>query len=173
MDAPILRQRAAPSRALNRSKTRAQGLATVRAMSHHAIVSLGASRFRARIESTLAPASCSALLALLPHEGRVLHARWSGEALWSPLGASWPAGTRLRRESATSRPQPGQLLLYAGRRSEPELLLPYGPTRFACAAGALAGNPVLTILERLEELERLGRSILERGATSLRIEPAS
>ncbi|GAA0707205.1 hypothetical protein GCM10009105_05800 [Dokdonella soli] len=76
----------------------------------------------------------------------------------------------LRQENATSHPRPGQLLLYAGRQSEPEILVAYGETRFASKFGPLFGNPVLTILERLDELARIGRSILETGASTLRIE---
>jgi len=135
-----------------------------------ASVMIGAARFRARLETRAAPESCRALLALLPYEGTVLHARWSGEAAWSPLGARWPARAMLPEEQATAEPQPGQLLLYAGPRSEPELLIPYGVTRFACRAGALRGNPVLTVLERLDELAHAGRSLLESGAAGLRIE---
>ena len=67
-------------------------------------------------------------------------------------------------------PRPGQILLYAGDLSEPELLVPYGVARFACVDGALAGNPVLTIGDRLERLAELGREILWGGAKDLRIE---
>ena len=139
-------------------------------MISHAAVTLGSLRFRARLEADLAPGSCRALLGLLPYRGTVLHARWSGEAVWSPLGAAWPAHTTLPQENATGQPRPGQLLLYAGPESEPELLLAYGETRFAANSGPLLGNPVLTILDRLDELARAGRSVLESGAATLRIE---
>ena len=138
----------------------------------HATVSLGPTRFRARVESAQALASCRALIGLLPYCGTVLHARWSGEAVWSPLGAAWPGNATLPQENATGQPRPGQLLLYAGHQSEPEILLAYGETRFAGNSGPLLGNPVLTILERLDELARVGRSILESGASTLRIELA-
>lgn len=136
----------------------------------YALVWLGPLSFRARIESDRAPASCAALIGLLPYRGRLLHARWSGEAVWSPLGESWPSGFALPQEVATTSPQPGQILLYAGPGSEPELLVPYGQTRFAANCGPLLGNPVMTILERFDELARIGRSILESGASTLRIE---
>lgn len=136
----------------------------------HASLTLGTARFRARLETGLAPQSCRALLALLPYQGTVLHARWSGEAAWSPLGDRWPAQAALPEEQATAEPPPGQLLLYAGPRSEPELLIPYGATRFACRAGGLRGNPVLTVFEQLDELARAGRGLLESGAAILRIE---
>ncbi|HEX6833839.1 MAG TPA: DUF3830 family protein, partial [Rudaea sp.] len=124
----------------------------------------------ARIETDLAPLSCRALLDLLPYAGPVVHARWSGEALWSPLGARWRAGSVLQSENATSEPRPGQILLYAGSDSEPELLIPYGETRFACKAGTLRGNPVLTLIDRLDALARAGRAILQSGAATLRVE---
>lgn len=138
----------------------------------YATVFIGASGFRARIEADLAPASCRALIGLLPYHGTLLHARWSGESLWSPLRTAWPAHAALEPENAVSEPRPGQLLLYAGPHSEAEILVPYGATRFACKHGPLLGNPVLTILERLDELAPLGRAVLESGAVSLRIELA-
>lgn len=139
----------------------------------NATVSIGSSVFPARIESAQASASCQALMRLLPYGGRVLHARWSGEAMWSPLEAAWPAESLLQKESAVGEPRPGQLLLYAGKDSEPEILIPYGQTRFASGFGPLLGNPVLTIVDRLDELARVGRSVLENGARALRIELAS
>ena len=63
-------------------------------------------------------------------------------------------------------------MLYAGEHSEPEILVAYGETRFGANSGPLAGNPVLTIYERLDELAYVGRSILESGANTLRIELA-
>jgi len=106
---------------------------------------------------------------LLPYSGMVLHARWSGEAIWSPLQTSWPAESLLPEEDAVAEPRPGQLLLYAGPHSEPEILIAYGETRFASRFGGLRGNPVLTIVERLDELAHVGRSILENGASTLHI----
>lgn len=138
-----------------------------------ATVSIGQTTFSARVESVLAPASCRALKQLLPYCGSVLHARWSGEAVWSPLRAAWPSGSILSRENAAGEPRPGQLLLYAGPDSEPELLIAYGQTRFASGFGPLLGNPVLTIEDHLDELACIGRSILESGASILRIEFSS
>jgi hypothetical protein len=108
----------------------------------------------------------------LPYRSTALHARWSGEAVWSPLRAVWPTDLTLPGESATSTPRPGQLLLYAGEHSEPEILVAYGETRFGANSGPLVGNPVLTIVDRLDELAHVGRSILESGANTFRIELA-
>jgi len=136
----------------------------------NATVSIGTSTFRASLASPVESSSWIALAKLLPYAGPVLHARWSGEAVWSPLRAAWPVESRLPEEDAIAQPRPGQILLYAGQDSEPELLVAYGQTRFACAAGPLRGNPVLTIVDRLDELAQAGRAILENGASMLRIE---
>lgn len=133
-------------------------------------VNIGAERFAARLRRDLAPCSCECLLGLLPYSGQVIHARWSGEALWSPLAAALPAGLVLPRENAKGHPVPGEILLYAGERSEPELLVVYGSSRFACEAGALEGNPVLIIHDRLERIAEVGRRVLWNGALPLRIE---
>ena len=128
---------------------------------------LGNELFPARLRWDLAPQSCERLLELLPYRGEVVHARWSGEAVWSPLGPAWPRDSFLAKENAIQRPGPGEILLYAGELSEPELLIPYGVCCFASKAGALDGNPVLAIEERLERLAEIGVDILRRGALTL------
>jgi len=109
-------------------------------------------------------------MALLPYAGKVIHARWSGEALWSPLAAVMPSDLIMPRENPRGEPKPGELLLYAGARSEPEILIVYGTSRFACKAGPLEGNPVLTLEDGLDRFERLGREVLWKGAMELHIE---
>lgn len=131
---------------------------------------IGTVRLSATLRRDLAPHSCERLLSMLPYQGVVIHARWSGEALWSPLGAAWPAGQHLPREHATNEPKAGNVLLYAGELSEPELLIPYGTTRFASKAGLLEGNPVLTIDDPLSVLPELGRRVLWNGKAKIRIE---
>jgi hypothetical protein len=138
-----------------------------------ATVTIGPMVFSAHIETSIAPESCRALMRLLPYSGRVTHARWSGEAMWSPLRNVWSSAPVLPDEESTDRPLPGQLLLYAGERSEPEILVPYGATRFGCVRGALAGNRILTIVDGLDELARVGLQSLETGAMPLRIEIAN
>lgn len=129
-----------------------------------ATVVIGRESFSARFRHELAPRSCAELQKLFPYSGEVIHARWSGEAVWSRLNGAWPAGLRLPREAATRSPAPGEILLFAGEQSEPELLMPYGAACFACQAGPLEGNPVLVIEDGLERLADLGREILQRGA---------
>ena len=132
--------------------------------------SIGTGRFTARLRRDLAPRSCEYLLGLLPYVGQAIHARWSGEALWAPLTDVVPAGLVLPRESATADPVPGQVLLYAGERSVPELYIPYGVNHFACKHGPLEGNLVLTLEDGVQRLAEIGPEVLWKGARELRIE---
>jgi Protein of unknown function (DUF3830) len=133
-------------------------------------VTIGGESFEALLRYDLAPRSCARLEGLMPYQGQLVHARWSGESCWSPMAAVWHSGPPLPPENATAYPSPGQVLLFGGALSEPELLVPYGSSCFASKAGLLAGNPVLTIEDRLNRLAELGRQILWNGAVDLRIE---
>lgn len=113
-----------------------------------------------------AASALAALAQLLPLAGALLHARWSGEAGWLPLGRE----LRLEPENATSHPQPGYMLLYGGCGVSPELLIPYGECAFACRAGALAGNHVLTLEDDAAQLRELGRLLRWKGAQPLELE---
>jgi hypothetical protein len=126
---------------------------------------VGGFEFVGRLEAALAPRSVDLLTSLLPLERAALHARWSGEAAWVPLGP----GLKLEVENATTYPQPGQILLYAGPASEPELLIPYGACAFASRAGALAGNHVITLEGEVSALRELGETVLWKGAHSLQL----
>jgi Protein of unknown function (DUF3830) len=133
-------------------------------------IRIGVEGFPARLRRDLSPQSCSRLEALMPYRAKLIHARWSGESCWSPLAAAWALGSVLPPENATAYPTPGQVLLYAGELSEPELLIAYGPSRFASKVGVLAGNPVLTIEDRLPQLAELGSRILWCGPMELCID---
>jgi hypothetical protein len=133
-------------------------------------MTIGGEIFHAGLRYDLAPRSCDRLVSLLPYQGSLIHARWSGQSCWSPLASVWPVGERLAPENAIAYPSRGEILLYGGELSEPELLIPYGPSRFASMAGPLAGNPVLLIEDRLARLAELGNQILWRGAVDLLIE---
>jgi Protein of unknown function (DUF3830) len=121
--------------------------------------------FRGRFEAG-APISCSWLRERLPLEGRLTQARWSGEAAWFPLGIE----LRLELENSTSTPKPGQMLLYGGSASEPEILFPYGFCKFAWKGGTLAGNHVITLVEGLNDLGALGEAVQLHGAQAFRID---
>jgi hypothetical protein len=128
-------------------------------------ITAGPYKFRAKFEDKLAPQTCAAFRSVLPYSEKIIHVRWSGEACWIPLGEhDFGVGF----EDATSFPAPGQVILYPGGVSETEILLAYGPCRFASKAGQLAGNPFLTIIEGLENLHALGRLTLLEGAQAIR-----
>lgn len=128
-------------------------------------ITVGKFHFAGRFEAN-APLSCQWLKEHLPFEGKLTQARWSGEAAWYPLRTQ----LRLERENALNHPKPGQILLYAGEVSEPEILFPYGFCKFAWQGGPLMGNHVITLLEGLEQLGAVGESVTQFGAQRFRIE---
>jgi hypothetical protein len=122
--------------------------------------------FRAQLEEERAPKTIAALRELLPLEGKLVQARWSGEAAWVPMGFDLDLG--LGPENANSYPAAGELLLYPGGLSEVEILFPYGATCFASKMGQLAGNHFATIHGGRDELAELGRRVLWEGAKDIR-----
>ncbi len=123
--------------------------------------------FIARLEDELAPRTCMAFRQLLPFRQRIIHARWSGEACWIPLG---DFKLNVDYENHTSFPSRGEILFYPGGISETEILFPYGSTRFASKVGQLAGNHFLTIIEGDENLPKLGYQCLWHGAQEITFE---
>jgi hypothetical protein len=123
--------------------------------------------FEGRFETALAPKTCEIFRKLLPYEQRVIHVRWSGEAVWIPLG---DLDMGVPSENQTSYPAPGQMILYPGGLSETEILLGYGGVRFASKVGQLAGNHFITITSPMDDLAKLGKLCLWEGAQKLRIE---
>ncbi len=120
--------------------------------------------FIARLEDELAPRTCMAFRQLLPFRQRIIHARWSGEACWIPLG---DFKLNVDYENHTSFPSRGEILFYPGGISETEILFPYGSTRFASKVGQLAGNHFLTITEGTDNLPKLGQMCLWQGAQEI------
>jgi hypothetical protein len=128
----------------------------------------GSYRFDARFETQAAPTTVAAFKKLLPYENKIIHVRWSGEAVWIPLGEQ---DFGLSYENHTSYPAPGQMIFYPGGISETEILLAYGGVRFASKMGQLAGNHFITITSDVDRLAGLCRSVLWEGAKPIRIEP--
>ncbi len=120
--------------------------------------------FTARMEEEQAPETCAAFRRILPFRQQLIHARWSGEACWIPLGSF---KLNVEYENLTSYPSRGDILFYPGGLSETEILFPYGSTRFASKVGQLAGNHFLTIIEGREHLPSLGHMCLWQGAQSI------
>ncbi|MEO8291007.1 MAG: DUF3830 family protein [Gaiellaceae bacterium] len=131
-------------------------------------ITAGGFEFAARLEEEAAPRTVAALRKLLPLEGRLVQARWSGEAAWVPLG--FELDLELGPENANSYPAAGELLLYPGGLSEVEILFPYGATCFASKMGQLAGNHFATIQAGQERLAELGRRVLWNGAQDVRFQ---
>ena len=123
--------------------------------------------FDAVLEPEKSPATCAAFADAMPFESQVVHVRWSGEAIWIPLGER---DFTIGYEDATAYPAPGQILLYPRGRSETEILIAYGSVHFASKAGTLAGNHFATISNGLEQLRDIGVATLWEGAKPIRFE---
>ena len=124
-------------------------------------ISAGSFMFTARMEEEDAPKTCAAFRTLLPYRQKLIHARWSGEACWIPLG---DFSLDVGYENHNSHPSHGEILFYPGGFSETEILFPYGATCFASKMGQLAGNHFATIVEGRDQLAELGRVVLWEGA---------
>ena len=122
--------------------------------------------FAAKLKQEAAPRTCEAFLKQVPFESKLVHVRWSGEAVWIPMGEQ---DFGVGYENATSFPSPGEVLLYPGGISETEMLIAYGGVRFASKVGQLAGNHFLTIVSGQEQLAVLGKKTLWEGAQRIRV----
>ncbi len=132
-------------------------------------IQAGPYTFKARLERERAPETCKRFVELLPFANQVIHSRWSGEAVWIPLG---DFDTGLGFENHTSHPSRGDILLYPGGFSETEILFAYGSSCFASKMGQLAGNHFLTVIEGRENLEAFGKLVLWQGAQDIEFELA-
>jgi Protein of unknown function (DUF3830) len=127
-------------------------------------ISAGPFEFEAKVESADAPATCAWFEQQLPFTSSVIHARWSGEAVWVPLGG---LESGLPQENHTVHPSRGDVLFYPGGISETEILLVYGSASFASKMGSLAGNHFLTIVGGNDQLVDFGEAVLWKGALDI------
>ena len=130
-------------------------------------ITAGPFTFDARFERERAPKTVAAFEARLPFISKIVHVRWSGEAVWMPLG-DYQFGVDY--ENHTSYPAPGQVILYPGGISETEILLAYGGCHFASKVGQLAGNHFVTLTSNLDKLAELGPYTLYNGAQPIRFD---
>jgi len=135
-------------------------------------ITAGEFAFKAEFERERAPKTVAAFEALLPFHSKIIHARWSGESAWIPLG-DMDIGISREPENATSHPAPGQILWYPGGLSETEILFPYGGALFASIVGQLAGNHFLTVVEGNARLRALGEHVLWNGALDIVFEESA
>lgn len=131
-------------------------------------VIVGQLRFVGRLEAERAPVTCRTFANMLPYKQKMIHARWSGEGCWIPLGSE---NFSIPFENHTSHPAPGQFIFYPGGYGETEILLAYGGVTFASKVGQLAGNHFLTLTEGLDMLPELGRKALWEGAQDVVFSP--
>ena len=124
-------------------------------------IKAGSYLFKGKLEQELAPKTCARFLDLLPYRQKVIHSRWSGEAVWIPLGE---LDLGLDFENHTSHPSRGDVLLYPGGYSETEFLFAYGSSCFASKQGQLAGNHIISLCEGHENLMAFGKQVLWEGA---------
>ena len=132
-------------------------------------ITIGGIPFAAELLEEEAPETCRAFLRALPIRGRVIQARWSGEAAWLPMD-EW--GIDVPPENHTSHPSRGDLLYYPGGISEKEMLIPYGSAFFGSKVGQLRGNHFATIVEGADGLREMGDKVLFEGAQEIVIEEA-
>ncbi|MEM7119059.1 MAG: DUF3830 family protein [Chloroflexota bacterium] len=118
----------------------------------------------AQMEEENASQTCAEFKKLLPYRQKLIHARWSGESCWIPLG---DFKLDVSFEHHTSYPAPGEILFYPGGYSETEILFPYGPTNFGTKMGQVAGNHFLTVVEGREHLRTIGEKVLWEGAQEI------
>ena len=127
-------------------------------------ITAGPFTFIAKLETEAAPQTCAAFIKLLPYHQKIIHARWSGEACWIPLG-DFDLGVGF--ENHTSHPSRGDILFYPGGISETEILFPYGSACFASKVGQLAGNHFLTVTKGHDQLPAMGKLVLWEGAQNI------
>ena len=120
--------------------------------------------FKAELLEQQAPQTCRQFLELLPYTQKVIHSRWSGEAVWIPLG-DFDLGVGF--ENHTSHGSRGDILFYPGGYSETEFLFVYGSSVFGAKMGQLAGNHIMKMIEGFDQLEAFGKKVLWEGAQSI------
>ena len=136
-------------------------------MSEYIDIRIGEHSFKAELHVDEAPETCRRILEALPITGKVIQARWSGEAVWLKMD---PYGVEAPLENQTSHPGRGELLYYPGGVSEKEILIPYGHACFASKVGQLPGSHFATIVEGGEWLADMGERTLWEGAQEISIE---
>ena len=69
---------------------------------------IGKEELKAVLEEEKAPLTCEFFKKMLPIKNKIIHVRWSGEAVWIPYGDT---KTGLPPENATTYPKVGEMVL--------------------------------------------------------------
>ena len=119
--------------------------------------------FLAAMLEEQAPRTCEAVLKLLPLEGKVFHATWSGDMLFFKCRET-PVGTG--PENQTVYPSRGDVGLNFDLK---ELQIVYGQAQLRARFGPAPDNLFARITENLKGLEEMGKRIHREGAKRITI----
>lgn len=137
-------------------------------MSAFQLVTPAQARIRFQLDLAGAPATCAAFLALLPFSRRFVHARVSGQEIWTPEAPP----LHVPQEQASVWTEPGEVVygpaVPARVRTANCIGIYYGEGKGLDAANIFAR----VLPEDLPALRALGEQIWLDGALELRFEPA-
>jgi hypothetical protein len=110
-----------------------------------------------------APKTCKAVLNLLPLEGEIFHATWSGDMLFLKHHEI-PA--KLEPENQTIYPSRGDIGLNSNLK---EIQIIYGQAQLRARFGPAPDNIFARISEDMEGLAEIGKKIHREGAKKIAI----
>lgn len=119
--------------------------------------------FLAAMLEEQAPRTCEAVLNLLPLEGKVFHATWSGDMLFFKCRET-PVETG--PENQTVYPSRGDVGLNFNLK---EFQIVYGQAQLRARFGPAPDNLFARITENLKGLEEMGKRIHREGAKKITI----
>jgi len=119
--------------------------------------------FLAAMLEEQAPKTCKAVLNLLPLEGELFHATWSGDMLFFKCHEI-PA--KLEPENQTIYPSRGDVGLNSNLK---ELQIVYGQAQLRARFGPAPDNLFARITENLKALEEIGKRIHREGAKRITV----
>lgn len=126
-------------------------------------IKIDGSVFLATILEEQAPKTCKAVLNLLPLEGEVFHATWSGDMLFYKCHE---IPTKLEPENQTAYPSRGDVALNSNLK---EIHIVYGQAQLRARFGPAPDNLFARITENLKDLEEMGKRIHREGAKKITV----
>lgn len=114
-----------------------------------------------------APRTCEAFLRSLPHDGLMIHAAWSGDAI-RELEAFELAVPEF--ENATYYPAPGDVVYTVGHG---EFSIIYGDCSPNMPSGRVRETVFAILADRLRDFQRVGRLVRVTGAKTFRLTQSS